>query len=182
MKSLKQYLTEAEKEYNYRIKFLGEVSDEQMEVVEAELRKYDLKTMKSPSKTIYQTAPMDFEEGVSGEVSIADFTTARPLSKDTVRDIIAQKLGIPETYVKVRSENDPLDDALVVEDDERTLQDAVTANNSNADDALLMNDYPADEHKATDYHGNDFNTKFVAELMKLVKQRDTHVSNYMDGE
>ena len=45
-----------------------------------------------------------------------------------------------------------------------------------------MNEYEADEHNAEDYHGNEFNSKFVDELMKLVKDRDQHVSKYMKGD
>ncbi len=178
MKTLKEYLAESVKEYNYKVKILGEVEDGMMDTIENELKKYDLKTMGSPAKTIFQKQPLDFDEGVSGEVNIASFTTGLPLSKDTVRDRIAHNLGMPERYIKIRSENDPLEYDLV----DNAVDTELTVGESNPDDAALNNDYPADEHKAEDYHGNDFNTKFMEELMKLVKDRDTHVSNYMKEE
>ena len=178
MKKLKEYLAESTKEYKYKIKLLGEVEDGTMDTIENELKKYDLKTMGSPTKTIFQKQPLDFDEGVSGEVNIANFTTGLPLSKDTVRDIIAHKLGIPERYLKIRTENDPLEHDLV----DNNIDTDITVGESDPADAVLNNDYPADEHNAEDYHGNEFNTKFVEELMKLVKERDTHVSNYMKSE
>ena len=96
----------------------------------------------------------------------------------TVRDRIGHNLGITERYIKIRSENDPLEYDLV----DNNVDTEIVVGESNPDDAALNNDYPADEHKAEDYHGNDFNTKFMEELMKLVKDRDTHVSNYMKEE
>ena len=178
MKTLKEYLAESVKEYNYKVKILGEVEDGMMDTIENELKRYDLKTMSSPTKTIFQKQPLDFDEGVSGEVNIASFTTGLPLSKDTVRDRIAHQLGITERYIKIRSENDPLEYDLV----DNNVDTEIVVGESNPDDAALNNDYPADEHKAEDYHGNEFNTKFMEELMKLVKDRDTHVSNYMKEE
>ena len=178
MKTLKEYLEESTKEYSYKIKLLGEVEDGTMDTIENELKKYDLKTMGSPTKTIFQKQPLDFDEGVSGEVNIANFTTGLPLAKDVVRDIIAHKLGIPERYLKIRTENDPLEHDLV----DNNVDTEITVGESDPADAVLSQDYPADEHKAEDYHGNEFNTKFVEELMKLVKSRDTHVSNYMKSE
>ena len=178
MKNLKEYLAESVKEYNYKVKILGEIKDSMMDTIENELKKYDLKTMGSPTKTIFQKQPLDFDEGVSGEVNIASFTTGMPLSKDTVRDRIAHSLGMPERYIKIRSETDPLEYDLV----DNAIDTELTVGESNPDDAALNNDYPADEHKAEDYHGNEFNTKFMEELMKLVKDRDTHVSNYMKEE
>ena len=178
MKTLKEYLAESVKEYNYKVKILGEVEDGMMDTIENELKRYDLKTISSPTKTIFQKQPLDFDEGVSGEVNIASFTTGLPLSKDTVRDRIAHQLGITERYIKIRSENDPLEYDLV----DNNVDTEIVVGESNPDDAALNNDYPADEHKAEDYHGNEFNTKFMEELMKLVKDRDTHVSNYMKEE
>jgi hypothetical protein len=178
MKTLKEYLAESVKEYSYKIKILGEVEDGMMDTIENELKKYDLKIMGSPTKTIFQKQPLDFDEGVSGEVNIASFTTGLPLSKDTVRDRIAHQLGMTERYIKIRSENDPLEYDLV----DNNVDTEIVVGESNPEDAVLNNDYPADEHKAEDYHGNEFNTKFMEELMKLVKDRDTHVSNYMKEE
>ena len=45
MKTLKEYLAESVKEYNYKIKILGEVEDGMMDVIENELKKFDLKSM-----------------------------------------------------------------------------------------------------------------------------------------
>jgi hypothetical protein len=178
MKTLKQYLAESTKEYKYKVKILGEVTDDMMVTIENELKKFDLKTISAPTKTIFQKQPLDFDEGVSGEVNIASFTTGLPLSIDTVRDRIAHNLGMPERYLKIRTENDPLEHDLV----DNNIDTELVIGESNPEDAALNNEYPADEHDVSDYHGNEFNTKFIEELMKLVKDRDTHVSNYMKGE
>jgi len=178
MKKLSDYLAESVKEYNYKIKILGEIEDGMMDVIEGELKKYDLKSIGSATKTIFQKNPLDFDEGVAGEVNIASFKTGMALPKDAVRDVIAHRLGIPERYLKIRSENDPLELSLV----DNAVDTEITIGESDPADSILMNEYEADEHKAEDYHGNDFNTKFMTELMKLVKDRDQHVSKYMKGD
>ena len=81
-------------------------------------------------------------------------------------------------YLKIRSENDPLEMSLV----DNAVDTEITVGESNPEDSALMNEYEADEHKAEDYHGNEFNSKFVDELLKLVKDRDQHVSKYMKGD
>ena len=100
MKKLSDYLAESVKEYNYKIKILGEIEDGMMDVIEDELKKYDLKSIGSATKTMFQKNPLDFEEGVSGEVHIASFKTGIALPKDQVRDVIAHKLGMTERYLK----------------------------------------------------------------------------------
>jgi hypothetical protein len=178
MKKLSDYLAESVKEFNYKIKILGEVQDGMMDVIEGELKKYDLKNMSSPTKTMFQKNPLDFDEGVAGEVNIASFKTGIALPKDAVRDVIAHRLGMPERYLKIRSEHDPLELSLV----DNAVDTEITVGESDPADSALMNDYEADDHKAEDYHGNEFNTKFMTELMKLVKDRDQHVSKYMKGD
>ena len=178
MKKLSDYLAESVKEYNYKIKILGEIEDGMMDVIEGELKKYDLKSIGSATKTIFQKNPLDFDEGVAGEVNIASFKTGMALPKDAVRDVIAHRLGIPERYLKIRSENDPLELSLV----DNAVDTEITIGESDPADSILMNEYEADEHKAEDYHGNDFNSKFINELLKLVKDRDQHVSKYMKGD
>ena len=53
MKKLSDYLAESVKEFSYKIKILGEVEDGMMDVIEGELKKYDLKNMGSPTKAIH---------------------------------------------------------------------------------------------------------------------------------
>ena len=58
MKKLSDYLAESVKEFNYKIKILGEVEDGMMDAIESELKKYDLKSMGSPTKTMFQKNPL----------------------------------------------------------------------------------------------------------------------------
>ncbi len=176
MKKLIDYLAESVREYNYKIKILGQVNDDIMVMIENELKKYDLKTINAPVKTIYQNRPLDFDEGISGEVNIISFKTGIALPKDQVRDIIAIKIGLPERYLKIRSENDPIEYDLVDND----VETEVTVDESDPKDSVLLNDYEKDQHKAEDYYGNEYRNKFVDELTKIIKKRKQHVSNYMN--
>ena len=52
MKSLKQYLAESEKTYEFRLRSLNEISDEHMDRIEAHMKKYNMESMGAPKKTL----------------------------------------------------------------------------------------------------------------------------------
>ena len=50
MKSLKNYLTEASQEFNFKIKLAKEISEEDLARIERHLVKYDITSMSAPKK------------------------------------------------------------------------------------------------------------------------------------
>ena len=48
MKSFSQYLTEAEKEYAFRVKVAGDLKDEQLDRMEEALKKYEAFSISKP--------------------------------------------------------------------------------------------------------------------------------------
>jgi len=85
MKSLKQYLAESEKTYEFRLRSLNEISDEHMDRIENHMKKYNMESMGAPKKTIMHK-PRGFADVGAQEVYVYDFATKLPalLSKDSV--------------------------------------------------------------------------------------------------
>lgn len=78
MKSFKQYLTESKKEYKFRIKYAGTLTDSQIDRIEMALGKYSVLDMSKPKTTPIQEHPMDFQTLKNSEVSIVDVTVDYP--------------------------------------------------------------------------------------------------------
>ena len=169
MKSLKQYLTEAEKEYNYKIKFLDECTEEMQEKLEHVLSKYDLKNISAPKKSMFHKNPAGFTEAEAGEVHTIDATTKIPMPL-LVRDTIAQHCGCDPKCITVSGDSDPFmeQEPAEYEKGEAKLETPLEDDAEKVDHA--------------DYCGEDFKSKVVDEMMKEVKDREQHVSKYMKAE
>ena len=169
MKSLKQYLTEAEKEYNYKIKFLDECTEEMQEKLEHVLSKYDLKNISAPKKSMFHKNPAGFTEAEAGEVHTIEATTKIPMPL-LVRDTIAQHCGCDPKCITVSGDSDPFmeQEPAEYEKGEAKLETPLEDDAEKVDHA--------------DYYGEDFKSKVVDEMMKEVKDREQHVSKYMKAE
>ena len=60
MTDFKQYLAESTKEYNYKIKVAGDLSEDFGSKLETVLKKYEVKTLSKGKKTPIQEMPLDF--------------------------------------------------------------------------------------------------------------------------
>jgi hypothetical protein len=110
MKTFTQYLAEAVKEIPIRIKLATDLTDEMIETIESELARYDVVNVAKPVKTIVQEHPLDFGTKIrNAEVVIIDATVRMPISAETFRRNLSDKLAIPYDYVVVKGANDPLE-------------------------------------------------------------------------
>ena len=74
MKSLKQYLAESEKTYEFRLRSLNEISDVHMDRIESHMKKYNMESMGSPKKTIMHI-PRGFGDVGPREIYMYDIKT-----------------------------------------------------------------------------------------------------------
>lgn len=110
MKSFKQYLAEAVQENPVRIKIAGKVTDEMLNMIERELERYDIVSINKPVKTIMQEHPLDFGTKVkNAEVYIIDAIVHMPLSHETFRRNLSDKLAIAYETIVVKGPNDPIE-------------------------------------------------------------------------
>src|SRR4249920_3759655 len=78
-KSFTNYVAENKTEYKYVLKFaVNEMTDEMIDLIEAGLAKYDLKSASSFRKTPIQESPLDFPNVKFTPVFICDITLGYP--------------------------------------------------------------------------------------------------------
>ena len=109
MKTFKQYLAEAVKEYTFKVKIAGVLEDSHLNAMELALAPYSVVKIGSPKKTIMQEHPLDFPANVTNtEVTIIEVTTAMPISYGTLSRHLADHMGLPYESVIVQHDGDPL--------------------------------------------------------------------------
>ena len=163
-----KYLAESEKVYNFRIKTAAPLSTEVVSQIENYLQKFRLKSISKPRKTIMQKCPMDFTNIPAAEIHILDVVTTLPCSSYVMQQAVRDIMNVPENYVVVRGENEPLEIENNRQAQERELKD--TAEKAGLTAAPLLgvdSEYPEAERTADgqNYYGDSYNGR----LMKYLK-------------
>ena len=154
MKTFKQYLTENEKTYTFRLKFANIVEDELMDRLETALEKYELKSLSKPKKTPIQEHPMDFQTLQNAEVYIMDAELSYPVTANQLYEYFNTTLGIPGNEMVVINKDHPeeiaREEALTEKEYEVKLTD------------LEYKD--ADTINASEHFGDEYNENFLKSL------------------
>ncbi len=87
MKSLNQFITEAHRTFEYRVKIAGELETETYDKFKTMLGKFDLESCSNPKKTPIQSDPVGFPGLENEEINIFDIVLRYPAAIDEVRDI-----------------------------------------------------------------------------------------------
>lgn len=110
MNKLQKILTSLTPEFEYRVKFAMEPSTEDIAKISARLTdRYDAVEIGPLTKLIFQDKPLDFYELDCGEVWMFDFTCNRGVQPEVLRYEIGNLLKWTESYIKVRSKEDPVE-------------------------------------------------------------------------
>jgi len=161
MKSLKQYLAESEKTYEFRLRSLNEISDEHMDRIEAHMKKYNMESMSSPKKTIMHK-PRGFADVGAQEVYMYDFSTKLPATPHTLHEEIAGICGISLGHMIVNNMNEA-----------EELWEVEEESDEESTSILADADYSeAEKINAEDHYGDKFNEKMVkdAKSKELTKE------------
>ena len=162
MKSFTEYLTESKNTYTFRIKLAKELSGDDLSRIENHLAKYDVQKVSSPTKLMLQSVPYDFPQLRGYEIFVIEFETNLPASAYQIQTEIQTLLGISDGFMKVRSDQEPL------EKQEQALSDDAEVASLLADSTYSE----AEKINADDYFGDKYNTSFVQELLKLKKDQE----------
>ena len=160
MKTFTQYLSEAVKEIPIRIKLATDLTDEMIETIESELARYDVVNVAKPVKTIMQEHPLDFGTKIrNAEVVIIDATVRMPISAETFRRNLSDKLAIPYDYVVVRNANDPLE----AENEAEVIRQGATGEDY---EPKMGQDYTEEEQgeDGKKFAGEEFKANFLKTL------------------
>jgi hypothetical protein len=107
MKSFTEFLTESTKQYNFRIKVAGTLSDEQVDRLESAMEKWGLQSINKPKVTPIQKHPTDFTNLKEIEVSIMDMTLDYPATPQEIIARMAEYCTLNPEYIKVFNSDDP---------------------------------------------------------------------------
>jgi len=162
MKSFTEYLTESKNTYTFRIKLAKELSGDDLSRIENHLAKYDVQKVSAPTKLMLQSVPYDFPQLRGYEIFVIEFETNLPASAYQIQTEIQTLLGISDGFMKVRSDQEPL------EKQEQALSDDAEVASLLADSTYSE----AEKINPDDYFGDKYNTSFVQELLKLKKDQE----------
>ena len=96
------------REYNFRIKTVSDIS-KNIDKIKYVLNKYDISKFGKIHKTILQATPMEFMDIDNAEVYILDVTVELPITAYVLMLELAAILNIPEKFIVVRGDNEPIE-------------------------------------------------------------------------
>ena len=131
MKHFKDYLTESERTYNYRIKFVGEAPAYFLKELEEKLKQFDIVKISAPKTTPVQLKPADFPAFENDRVTHMDVEFRYPAIEPQIKQLAQVLFMDPNRIIMLTT---PHEDGM---DSER---ERVAAQNKD----LLDSDYPAD--------------------------------------
>jgi hypothetical protein len=168
--NFKKYLAESEKVYNYRIKTASPLTTEMVAQIAAYLTKFRLVSISKPTRSMLQKNPLDFSDLQNVEVYMLDVATSLPCSSYIMQQDIRNIMNIPEKYVVVRCENEPIEIEGNRLNQERELEVLATKKDMERS-SLLSTDavYPDAEQTADgqNYYGNDYNSRLLTYLKTI---------------
>jgi hypothetical protein len=100
MKSLKQYITESIKTYNYTIKIAGEVDKNWLDMFKYNLKKFDPIEISEPTTTPIQKDPYGFPNVSNQPITIIKANFRYPATEPMIQQM-AQLLGYNVDMVRV---------------------------------------------------------------------------------
>jgi len=149
MKNFKDYLTESERTYNYRIKLVGDVPSNLVKELEGKLKQFDIVKISAPKTTPVQPNPADFPAFGNERVTHVDVEFRYPAIEPQIQQL-AQLLGFNPNRVRMLTV--PYEDSMNTERDkvEEQNKDLLTDTDFPAPDAeqkALSKDYSADPYQ-----------------------------------
>mgnify|MGYP001331556002 CR=1 FL=1 len=164
MSTFTQYLTEATKSYDYKIKVAGDIDKDFTARMETALGKFELQKMSAGKKTPIQTLPLDFPALSNEAVTIFDVTTAYPVTSTALKEYLADYMRVAPSCIVVRKPNEP------TEEYQDQIEQATKSEYANKLMDIEMKDAP--KVNKDEYTGDKYNMSLMRELLKTKQDRD----------
>ena len=181
MSTFAQYLTEATKSYDYKIKVAGELDKGFASKLESALAKFDVSNMSAGKQTPIMTLPLDFPALSNEQVTIFDVTTNYPEATRVMHEYLSDILRIPATHLVVRKPGEP------TEEYQDQMQVAKKSEYASKLQDIEYRDAP--KVKSDEVTGDKYNMSLMRELLKtktdqgtVEKGTDNKVGNVMPNE
>jgi hypothetical protein len=166
MTDFKQYLAESTKEYDYRIKVAGDLSEDFAAVLETALKKYEVKSLSKGKKTPIQEMPLDFPNLKNQAVTIFELKTSYPASVFEMHSYISNIMRLQPNQLVVRKPGEPTE--------EYQVEIKAKAEKKSEFRSVLQDvEYKdAPKVKADEVYGDKANQSLLKELLKARKEVD----------
>ena len=177
MSTFKDYLTEAVKSYDYKIKVAGDLDKDFASKLESALAKFQVSKMSAGKKTPIMTLPLDFPALSNEQVTIFDVTTNYPEAPRVMHEYLSDILRVPATHLVVRKPGEPT---------EQYQTDMDMAKKSEY--RTKLQDIEYSDHakiKPEDFHSKEANMSLLKALLKDradSKDQPKEKSNIMPNE
>lgn len=168
--NFKEYLAESQKVYNYRIKTASPLTSEIVAQIASYLAKFRLLSISKPTRSMLQKNPLDFSDLQNVEVYMIDVATTLPCSSYIMQQDIRNIMNIPEKYVVVRCENEPIEIEGNRLAQERELKDLADKKDLEREALLSTDSVYSDAEQTADgqnYYGNSYNNRLLSYLKTL---------------
>ena len=186
MSTFTQYLTEAAKSYDYKIKVAGNIDKDFASKMETALAKFEVAKMSAGKKTPIMTLPLDFPMLSNESVTIYDVTTNYPASSNVMKEYLSDILRVPATHIVVRKPGEPTEE---YQDAMQVAKKSDFANKVADVEQKFQDNAPNQKVKADDLSGDKYNMSLMRELLKdkedryeITKGTDDKVGNVMPSE
>jgi hypothetical protein len=166
MTDFKQYLAESTKEYNYKIKVAGDLSEDFGSKLETVLKKYEVKTLSKGKKTPIQEMPLDFPTLKNEAVTIFELTTMYPASVFELRTLVADSMRLHPNQIVVRKPGEPTEE---YQEEMKAKAEKKLEFKSMLQDVEYKD---APKVKADEIYGDKANQSLLKELLKARKDFD----------
>lgn len=174
MKSFKALLSESSKVYSYRLKTVVKLDDVKMEDMERLLRRFNLLDITSPKKINNKDDSLEFRDIENADVYYIDFTVSVPMSAYILQQELRGVLNLPEKFLVVRADNEPVE----VHSGRNQMLRALDAKAKDAGfsqkGSLLSIDseyLDAEQPIVKDVFGDKYNSKFLNLLAQVAEKR-----------
>jgi len=150
MKTFKQYLMEARKQYKISIKLCFKPTDEDVDKIEAALNQFELVSASKPRSLPIQKSDRHFPDMVAPEVYVMEVVLNYPATTDQVRVAILNNTRIPQAKFAVAST-----------EWEASMTEEETNIQKNSDKALLLSPLEDTHVDVEGVYGDKYNEKLV---------------------
>ena len=158
MSNFKQYLTEAVKTYEYKVKIAGDIGKDFASRMETACQKFEVQKLSAGKKTPIQSLPLDFPALSNESVTIYDLSTSYPVAVRELKEYLADYMKISPTQVVVRKPGEP------TEEYQEQIANATKSEYVNKLRDIEYKDAP--KVNAEDFHSTKANMSLLKELLK----------------
>jgi len=106
MRSFKEFLTESQKTYPFKIGVAGELPEGFEDRLETGLKKFEIAKMSSGKKTPIQERPLDFPQLQNTEVTYYEVEVQYPTTTQILQEYLGKVCSVPQSHIIVRNPNE----------------------------------------------------------------------------